>query len=124
MRKGEPMDRRAFLRAAAVAPVAALAPGLAPEAAPSGRPAAWPVLLLHRSGTGEHLARVIDAATGEDVSGQFPVRNAPRLFASYLTGRPKAMTLFRLNAAGRPFLSGYTLATRRAYVQVVGLVEA
>lgn len=80
------------------------------------RPRVLRVAWIGEVGGGKGI--VTDAMTGEDVSGQIPFYESPKLASAQRTGMPVEIDIYLLRD-GRPYLIGpETVATRRAVVSV------
>lgn len=99
-----------------VTPLLALAP--VPDVS-ARRHAAWRVRVIIPAGAPFHRGRVVDAATGRDVSMHFPLLSADQLKRSLQSGLPVQLTLYRLNLAGHFVLNGDRIAMRVAWVHVL-----
>jgi hypothetical protein len=110
-------DRRAFLEGSLYG--AALTAAILPTT----KGEAWRVFVRGPGPEITFRCRVYDAATGKDVSRQFPIRNMRRLRRSLEKGEPRLMVLFKLNEKGDVYFEGEENATEPALVQVVRLEQ-
>lgn len=111
------MNRRQFLRAAAPA---LATPLLAPALASPSPRSIWTVRLLPpRPWEPPGWGKLVDAATGADVSRRFPLRLCRRLYRARASGQPIRVALFKLDAHGKPYLDGDRIATEAAWVRVL-----
>ena len=116
------MNRRTFARVLPFLPFIILASGTSPIVPPIAaldRRDPRRVRAIVPRGQPFGHGRLVDAATGQDVSREFSIRATARLRRSLESGRPVRLAVFRLDAAGKHFLDGDRLATRAAWVQVV-----
>lgn len=109
------MERRDFLRHAA--PVVGGAAAIALSAASETEP--WRLRWkLPPAGRPLYDSTLYDALTGEDVSNQFPVRTAQRLYRSLMTGRPCVVAIYELRD-GKVFSAGDRICMKPVRVQVI-----
>lgn len=91
--------------------------------APKGLPAEpdLRVRIVSQGLVGLHYSAVYDCATGENISGLFPITIAHRLQRSYDTHRPVRVMLYRRNSKGCVYMEGDKVAREMKSVLVVDI---